>query len=71
MEIAFECLPCTLQSCCRLLNENEVPAPEQERLIRETLRFLADADWTQSPPALARDLHALLRHHMHDPDPYR
>lgn len=71
MNVAFECIPCTVQSCLRLLDEGSIDERLREGLLRQALRFLAEADWDQSPPALARDLHAQLRSAASDPDPYR
>lgn len=71
MEVAFECLPCALSSCLRLLDEGGIAEDLREGLVRQALHTLADADWRQSPPALARDLHAALREVAGDPDPYR
>ena len=71
MKVALECIPCTVQSCLRLLEEGDIDENLQEDLLRQTLRFLAEADWEQSPPALAGDLQTLLRRAAEDPDPYR
>lgn len=71
MHVAEECIPCTLQSCLRLLDSGALPAADREPLLREALAYLALADWTQSPPALARGVHARLREVARDADPYR
>jgi uncharacterized protein with ATP-grasp and redox domains len=71
MDVALECIPCTVQSCLRLLDEGFIEEDQREGLLRQTLRFLAAADWNQSPPALARELHAQLRQAAANADPYR
>lgn len=71
MDVARECLPCTLRSCLRLLDSGCLPDADHEQLLRAALSYLAEADWGQSPPALARGLHARLREISGDPDPYR
>ena len=71
MDVAFECIPCTVQSCLRLLDEGFIEEDQREGLLRQTLGFLATADWKQSPPALARELHAQLRQATANVDPYR
>ncbi len=71
MDVAFECIPCTVQSCLRLLDAGFIEEDQREDLLRQTLRFLAAADWNQSPPALARELHAQLRQASANEDPYR
>lgn len=71
MEVAFECIPCTVQSCLRLLDEGGIAEDRREEMLRKALTFLAAADWEQSPPALARELHAELRRSGWGEDPYR
>lgn len=70
MEVAYECIACTVQSCLRLLEEGGIAEDHREEMLRKALRFLAAADWRQSPPALARGLHAELRRAGWDGDPY-
>ena len=71
MKVAFDCIPCTVQSCLRLLDEGCIAEDQRERLLRRTLLFLAETDWEQSPPAMARELHAQLRREAGVDDPYR
>ncbi len=71
MNVSFECIPCTVQSCLRLLDAGFIEEDQREELLRQTLRFLAEADWNQSPPALGRVLHAQLRQASGNEDPYR
>jgi len=71
MEVAFECIPCTVQSCLRLLDEGCVDDSLREDLLRQALLYLAKSDWRQSPPSLACEIHARLRDAAADPDPYR
>lgn len=70
MEVAYECIPCTLKSCLRLIEEGGIEPDEREHLLRNTLSFLANSDWRQSPPSLARELHAMLRREGRSEDPY-
>lgn len=71
MEVAFECIPCTVQSCLRLLDEGGIAEEHREEMLRKALGYLAAADWRQSPPALARGLHTELRRAGWAEDPYR
>jgi uncharacterized protein with ATP-grasp and redox domains len=70
VEFDLECVPCTVQSCLRLVNDGSLTAPQKEDLLRRALTFLGEADWRQSPPALARELHVMLREATGDADPY-
>lgn len=71
MEFNLECVPCTVQSCLRLVDDGPLDDRTKEDLLRRALAFLADCDWRQSPPALARELHAMLCEATGDADPYR
>ncbi len=71
MRVAPECIPCTVQSCHRLAEKSGLSPERAEALMRRTLAYLADADYSQSPPALGRELHRQLRAELDDPDPYR
>jgi len=71
VNVAFDCIPCTVQSCLRLLDAGFVDESKRELLLRRTLRFLADVDFAQSPPALAQVMHRMFREELGDPDPYR
>jgi len=71
VNVAFDCIPCTVQSCLRLLDAGFVDESRREDLLRRTLAFLAEVDYDQSPPALAQTMHRMFRETLDDPDPYR
>ena len=71
MKVNQDCIPCTVQSCVRLLEAGFVPEEKRELLLRHTLNYLAEADFEQSPPALAQGMHRLFRQVLGDTDPYR
>ncbi len=71
MKVNQDCIPCTVQSCVRLMEAGFVPEDKQESLLRHTLAYLAEADYEQSPPALAQGMHRLFRQVLGDSDPYR
>ncbi|HHS12758.1 MAG TPA: DUF89 family protein [bacterium] len=70
MNFAYDCIPCTVQSFLRLIQSNGFPERLQETVLRKVLTFLSEADYSLSPPALARDLHRMLRQILDNPDPY-
>lgn len=70
MDVAKDCIPCTLKSCLRLFEDGNINPDDQDHLLRKTLAFLSETPWQQSPPAMARDLHAMLRHESGCEDPY-
>ena len=71
MDIAFDCIPCSIQSYLRLVNGQFIPQPHQEKLLRRILDFLSHVPFDQSPPAMAKELHRLIRETLGDDDPYR
>jgi len=48
-----------------------IPENLQEEILRKFLDFFSHVDYEQSPVALGRELHRLLRRYLQDPDPYR
>ena len=70
MYINFECIPCTINSYLRLAKTGLIPETQQEVVLRRLLKFLSETDYTQSPPALGRKLHRLIRELIQNPDPY-
>ncbi len=65
-----ECIPCILTSYLRLVETGVVPGSLQEVIFRRLLEFLSRVDYNLSPPALAREMHRLIRESVHDRDPY-
>lgn len=70
MHTSLDCIPCIVTSYRRLLASGRVPVEKHEPGIRRLLAWLAEADYRQSPPVLARELHRMIRHELDDPDPY-
>ncbi len=48
-----------------------IPEKDKEPLMRKLLAFLAEADYTLSPPVLGREMHRMIRQQLNIPDPYR
>ena len=71
MEIALECLPCIMNSFLKLLNQGGIPDEKKETAMRRLLAFMSQADYHQSPPALGKEIHRLIRQELDNPDPYR
>jgi uncharacterized protein with ATP-grasp and redox domains len=71
MNIALDCIPCIVNSFFRLLKSGIVPDAEQEPAMRRLLDFLSRADYHQSPPALGREMHCMIREVLKNPDPYK
>ena len=71
MDISLDCIPCIVNSFLRLLQSGIVPDAEKEPAMRRLLDFLSRADYRQSPPALGRAMHRMIRDVLKNPDPYK
>jgi len=71
MNIQYECIPCSLNNYVRLIKSGIIPENLQEDILRKLLDFFAQVDYNQSPPALGKVQHRLLREYLQNPDPYR
>ena len=71
MNISLDCIPCIANSFLRLLQSGILPDAEKESAMRHLLDFLAKADYRQSPPALGREMHRMIRDVLKNPDPYK
>ena len=70
MDIALECIPCTIQSYLKLVNSGFIPEPHQDAIMRQILRYLSELDYNQSPPAMAQIMHRQMRSILGNVDPY-
>jgi uncharacterized protein with ATP-grasp and redox domains len=71
MNISLDCIPCIANSFLRLLQSGILPDAEKESAMRHLLDFLAKVDYRQSPPALGREMHRMIRDVLKNPDPYK
>ena len=71
MNVNLDCIPCFVNSFYRLLETGILPEKEKEPGMRRFLTILAEEDYNQSPPSLARLLHRLMRDILANPDPYK
>ncbi|NOY76892.1 MAG: DUF89 family protein [Calditrichaeota bacterium] len=71
MNLSLDCIPCIVNSFLRLLKSGILPDSENEPAMRSLLDFLAKADYHQSPPALGREMHRMIRNVLKNPDPYK
>jgi len=71
MNISLDCIPCIVNSFLRLLESGILPDAEKEPAMRHLLDYLSGANYRQSPPALGREMHRLIREVLKNPDPYK
>ncbi len=71
MKMQQKCYACLFQQVVNaawLLTE----IPEQrEAMIRGAGKFMAETDFDRTPPELGGEIHAMIRHILQNPDPYR
>lgn len=71
MNISLDCIPCIANSFLGLLKSGILPEEEKESAMRHLLDYLSRANYQQSPPALGRQMHRLIREVLKNPDPYK
>lgn len=71
MNITLDCIPCTVNSFLRLLKSGSIPESAKEPAMRHLLKYLADVNYDQSPPDMAREMHRMIRGVLKSDDPYR
>ena len=70
MKTQLECVPCFARQVFDAVAEAVADPARREVLLRRLLREIAEADWSDSPPAIAQRLHRAIRRELGDPDPY-
>ena len=71
MRIFLDCIPCFIRQALdsvRLITDDE---KMQEQVVREVLVLTSDLDMSESPPAMAQQIHRLIRKLIGNHDPYR
>lgn len=68
MKTSTECIPCFVRQAAEAVALG--PPEGSAKVLREILRALADADWDASPPAVAQQLHRIIRNKTGASDPY-
>lgn len=71
MNVSIECVPCIINNFVQLLNDGVLPEESRESILRSFLKYIAEEDYGQSPPALGRKIHQMIRQELNDPDPYK
>ncbi|MBU4459350.1 MAG: DUF89 family protein, partial [Verrucomicrobia bacterium] len=71
MKTAIECIPCFARQAVEAITMAIDDGPGRARILRRLLRELADADWSETPVSISRDLHRTIRAEPGRADPYR
>jgi len=71
MRTLLDCVPCIVRQALDAVRRTTADVQAQTRVLRQTLRHLAAADYASSPPALAQVVHRAIRELTHGADAYR
>jgi len=71
MQTAIECIPCFVRQAEEAVALATGDSAKREKILRQILHALAEADWAGSPPAIAQRLHRIIRRETGESDPYR
>lgn len=65
-----KCLFCFSKAFEKLLDQHIDDTTEQYRLSKRFFGFLSEIDTDQPTPVIAREIHAMIREYLKNPDPY-
>ncbi len=71
MRTYLECIPCFVRQALEASRMVTSDPAVHERVLRETLRLVAEMPFDHSPPWMGQQIHRLLREATHNSDPYR
>ncbi len=71
MKMALDCAACFVRQATEAVKLAESDPARREQLLRQVISHIAEMSWEGSPPALAQQLHRLIREVVGDDDPYR
>ncbi len=71
LKVTYDCIPCAIGSLITLFKKGLISQEKQDKAMRGLLKFLTDVNFDQSPPALGKEMHRLIRHVLNNPDPYK
>lgn len=66
-----KCLFCFSRAFEKLLFQHVSDEREQYKLAKKFFEFLSDIDTKQPTPLIAREIHAMIREYLNEPDPYK
>jgi hypothetical protein len=71
MKAALECIPCFVRQSVEAVEMSAIDDAGKERLLRQLLREISDADWNVMPVTISQRLQRLVREATGQADPYR
>ncbi len=71
MNTTLDCIPCFISHALHVASMVTEEEETREKIVRETLSIVSGMDFSQSPPEMARRIHAFIRDLTGTVDPYR
>jgi hypothetical protein len=71
MRTTIACIPCFARQAVEAVEMAVADASRREQILRRLLREIADADWSEMPVTVSRQLHRTIRAETGHADPYR
>ena len=71
MKAALECIPCFVRQSVEAVEMSVIDDAGKERLLRQLLREISEADWNVMPVVISQRLQRLVRAETGQADPYR
>lgn len=71
MKIKLDCIPCKQRQILECLRMNNQDEELQEKILREVIDILINADWTSTPIKLTTKIHKIIREKTGIQDPYK
>jgi damage-control phosphatase, subfamily I len=70
MKTFLDCIPCIIRQSLDSLKQTTDDKQMQEEIMKEVMKLTADIRADQSPPAIAQQVHRLIRERIDNVDPY-
>ncbi|MBN2007887.1 DUF89 family protein [candidate division KSB1 bacterium] len=70
LTFTYDCIPCAIGSLTNLFKKGLVPLEKQDAAMRSVLKYFSDVNFNQSPPAMGREMHRIIRRALNNDDPY-
>lgn len=71
LKVTYDCIPCAIGSLINLFDTGLIPTKNRDVTMRRLLKYLSEVNFNQSPPALGKEMHGIIRQVLNDPDPYK
>ncbi|MEI7475125.1 MAG: ARMT1-like domain-containing protein [bacterium] len=71
MKTYYDCVPCMLNSLISLFKQGIIEEKHHDSVIKESMKYYSNLNFSQSPLKVNRDLHSIVRQVCQNNDPYK